>query len=170
MITHLSEQLRQISVNCNQLKSLSIDYKLELNDGPNTDHFSSLRQFKRLKRMNLYFTRELYLLFDYLESNQFLPFSQLKGFTELTEITFYCEYNIKLSDTIFTDIDINLPQLQSLTFYGFKVCATHWTLLMLKRMTRLESIHLVLDNKDSISEFSSQLTKNCKKLRKLRLL
>ena len=165
------EQLTQMAVNCNQLKGLSINYELELIDGQNSDQFLALKQFKGLKRLQLNFVNESNSLSNYLSNNGFFPFITLsKVVPHLTHIYFhiirYLYNNQKLSKTIFTDIDINYPKLQSICI-GNKVNVSEETVLMMSRMTRLESIHLYLSKKQNKREISSQLAKNCIKLRKI---
>ena len=167
-----AKQLTQIAVNCNQLKSLAISYKLELKDDTNVDHFSPLIQFKRLKRLDLHFVKESDSLSDSLKSNQFFPFKELKPLSELTQISFLIDdfsYDwSELSQTILTDIDINFPKLQSLII-GMNMNISEQIVVILSRMTELQSIELFLDNDEDIEEISSQLYKNCKKLRKLEI-
>ena len=81
--------LSQMAVNCNQLKSLSIDYELELIDGQNSDQFLPLKQFKGLKRLELNFVNESNQLSNYLSNNRFFPFITLsKCVPHLTHISF----------------------------------------------------------------------------------
>ena len=168
------EYLSQIAVNCNQLKSLSIDYELELIDGQNAEQFLPLKQFKGLKRLELNFVKQSNLLSNYLSNNGFFPFITLsKSVTHLTHISlFFWGNSIEwkgFSDTIFTNIDINYPKLQSICI-GEKVNVSEETVLMMSRLPRLKSIDLLLSQTQNKTEIRSQLAQNCKILRKISLI
>ena len=173
-INSFTEYFNQIAVNCNQLKSLSIDYELELTDGPNAEQFLALKLFKRLKRLELKFVNESNSLSNYLSNNGFFPFITLpKVVPNLTHLWFHfrdifigCQ---KLSDTIFTNIDINYPKLQFIYIFGINLNVIENTVLMMSRMTRFESILLYLSRNQNKTKIRSQLAQNCKKLRKIRL-
>ena len=79
-----TEQLSQISLNCNQLKGLKIGCNVK--EDHNCDHISALRQFKRLKRLHLnLWTPNT----DDLGQILFFPIKTLKWFSQLTDLARY---------------------------------------------------------------------------------
>ena len=175
-----AKQLTQISVNCNQLKSLRIYFSIEANIVENFDHFlSALKQFKQLKRLDLCFAEESHYLSPDMtvinneteEKIQFFSFKLFKGFECLTHLRIrFNRINIpKFEETVLTDIDTNLPNLQSLVLKEMELKVSEWTAHILIRLSRLQTIKLYITEDSMISLIKDKLISNLKKVREIDL-
>ena len=147
----LDNEWKQIAVNCLQLKSLKCFLFIDPNDGPINDNlFSSLKQFKSLKRLDISLRREeLNQIFkDYIKSFSFKTFKGFDGLSHLAVdcyryyIVFEC---LDTNETMLTDIDINLPNLKLLRLYTRRLEATQWTADILSRLSKLETIKICVE-------------------------
>ena len=165
-----SKYWKEISINCKQLKSLILGQPDQSQFSLNDDFYSTLKQLKGLKRLELdfgTFNNQGNLLTDE-EMVNFHPFKSLKGLHELTHFSIEFSFSKKpFSDTILIDIEVNFPKLQSLKV-DCPIIASGWTAQALCKLKNLETIELKIRNSEIKSEIERQLIQNCKKLRSFR--
>ena len=171
----LDNEWKQIAINCSKLKSfnygLLIDPKVpgHIND----NLLSSLKQFKSLKRLIIDFSdfydevnEESYqLINDYIK---WFSFKAFKGFKSLTHLAigWPTDYeNGSIDETILTDIDINLPNLQFLRLQTNKMNASEWTADILSRLLKLHAIQLYIEESDQ--PLIRTKLENCNKIKNI---
>ena len=162
---------KQIAIKCKQIKSLK--HYIEVNESLrlNEEMLSILKQFKRLKRLDL----QLYFE-DFDGSVEDLhPFEELKGLEGLTHFSIDINFikegvhaietsNKTFNETLLIDIDNNLPKLQYL-WIECPFIASEWTSQVLSRLSSLETIKLKIRNREIRPQIERQLIENCKHLR-----
>ena len=150
----------EIAINCKQIKSLKLLLRINENMRINKELLSILKQFKRLKRLDLHlfnFKNEFYKTVE-----DFHPFKDLKGLEGLTHFSFdWLDPKNLIEETFLTDIDINFPKLKTLKFNNPFV-ASEWTAQVLSRLSCLERIYLFIRNLEIETQIERQLIKNCK--------
>ena len=157
---------KQIAVNCSQLKSLEFDVMIDPNDGPINDILlSSFKQFKSLKRLFIIWDNfDDPLLEDYIKSFSFKAFKGFEGLTHLAIVLpeKWSTDNPEIDETILTDIDINLPNLQFLRLDSDKINATELTADILSRLLKLKTIEFCV--KESVQPLIENKLINCNKI------
>ena len=135
----IDKNLTQIANNCKELKSIEISFIMTSKNCEDLKQvMATLKQFKRLRRLTV--------IFNYFrkskESIELFSFKVFKGFENITHLSIRF-YGIPdpLSETILTDIDINLPKLQYFAFWN-KLVVTEWCVHILRRLSKLKKIHL----------------------------
>ena len=153
----------QIAINCKQIKSLRLLLKDNKNMRINGETLSILKQFNRLKRL------QLFIESSQMASNLIHDFNNsFRGLTHLT----ICDtsYNaIALNETLLTNIDINLPKLKYLKI-NCPFTGNEETGRVLGSLSCLEEIELKIKNEEIIPEIERQLSENCKHIKKVRIL
>ena len=151
---------KEIAINCKQIKSLRLRLKNNENLRINDSLISILKQFKRLKRL------DLNLFLEDSIGSDFHPFEDLKGFEGLTHFTLRFDENIddESNESFLTDIDINFPKLKYLEIFNH-FNPSVWTADVLSRLTNLEVVFLMIGNCEVRPQIERQLIKNCKKFR-----
>ena len=165
--TSLSDnQWKQIAVNCLKVKTIFCDLLIDPNSGPINDKLMApLRAFKSLKCLEIDFRYEelTQIISDYIKT---LSFKAFKGFEGLTELCLFCKFDNKLiSEDIFTDIDINLPNIQDLGLVSNKIKATEWTADILCRLPKLQDIELNIQK--SVQPLIRTRLQKCKIIRSI---
>ena len=158
--------LQKIAQNCCHLKSIALTFLLDPYPGTtNAELLSPLRQFKELKRLALmlHFHNNTFEKSD-KENIESFSFKAFEGFKDLTHLNFYPIMHFK--ETILTDIDINLPNIQKLVIRRpFK--ASKWTAHILSQLSHLESIDMDIENESIHRLIETEITENCKRIRKI---
>ena len=143
-IRYSAELLKQITLNCSQLKRIYLTPFVKLGDHINQllSPFIALKQLKRL-----------YLIFNW-SGDPFNPNNNtfsLKSFGKLSNIThlelFTYSSKFKTDETFIEDIETVFPNLQFLIIIGFRFKASFNKLKqrligLITRMERLQKIHL----------------------------
>ena len=164
-----AEQLTRIATNCKQLKSIEIRFILFSENCEDINELMELlKQFKQLRRLEV--------IFEYFDDNKvsidLFSFKVFKGLQNITHLSIgFPYYSEPFSETILTDIDINLPKLQYFKFYN-RLFVTEWTVVILSRLSRLETIVLKISGKLSQlneCELKSKLFEKCKRIQNIYL-
>ena len=151
----LAHYWQQIAINCKQIKSLRISFYSKVNLRINDSMLSILKLFNGLKRLEIFFKR-----IHRPNEKPYQVIQDLKGLQGLTHLCICAKPN-SFKETILIDIDINLPELKSLTIYGW-FTPTIKTAQYLCKLSSLETIKCGIRNKKIIPEIERHLIQNCK--------
>ena len=182
----ISEEITQLALNCKHLKSIECCIVLRMSKFTTIrELLTPLRQFKQLRRLELYFFGDDFMM-NPGSSHQklrktldlFDSFEAFEGFEDLTHLTVCLKvpknYSKPFPESILKDIDINLPKLQYLSLY-FDLKASEWTADILCRLTRLQTLELNMRDFDLLYDYSiepnfvSELQPKCKKTQKCKV-
>ena len=169
--------MQQIANNCQNLKSIDIRF-IDLNENLDIRQLlSHLKAFPALKRLHLWFKCDITPITDNIDVNQLFSFELFKGFSNITHLTIILETlgpfrRQTLKESIFKDIDINLPKLQYLKILiefdtnpeGVKQMAD-----ILSRLSRLETLKLKFRKGIDFKPIEEQIIKKCRKIRKIKI-
>ena len=162
-----SISLERIASNCGQLKSFGCNWIIDKNNYLIVSQIlSPLRDFKRLKRL------ELRLRYDRslnLTNVEMFSFKAFEGFPNITHLTLFVPYISSVNEMFLTDICINLPELQFLNI-SKRLEASKLTANILSRLSRLEVLQLRITDPSVRDFIKSELSKNCKKFKSLQSL
>ena len=100
--------------------------------------------------------------------NDFQLFAHFEELKDLTHFTFISFLYLSINENIFTDIDINLPNLQYLNFDP-NIYATEWMAHILSRLSRLQNISVKVENESIRTTIETNLRNNCKKFNSITL-
>ena len=126
-----------MAINCKQIKKFDIFVKMDSIDLI-PELFSTFNGFKRFKRFKLCLVlrgdqQMIQQMYEFMNDLQLRThFDELK---DLTHFAFNSLPIISINENVLTDIDINLPNLQYLSF-GLNIDATEWTAHILSRLSR----------------------------------
>ena len=155
----------EIAINCKQIKSLKLYFLVKQNMRLNDEILSILKQFKRLKRLDL----RLYYI-SLSERVSYYPIKYFNGFEGLTHFSFELGYfHNPMVETFLEDIDIIFPKLEYFTI-NYPFIASEWTAQMLSKISSLKTIELRIENFKIIPQIERQLTNNCKHFSKFSLI
>ena len=162
----LDNYWKRIAINCKQIKSLKLNIGVDESLLINDSILSILKQYKRLKRLNL----QLYHKHSEEPFFSIYPLKDFKGFEGLTHLSIAYPLSTKtFYETILTDIDINFPKLQY-----FKICcpfrAGKWTPQVLSQLSDLQTIELAIKNEKTIPFIERHLIRYCKHFKKFNKL
>ena len=137
--------LKQMAKNCQNLKSISCDFR---DDGLNPDTkqlLCQLKAFPALKRLNL----RLFFVYnegeDNIDVNQLFSFKLFKGFENITHLTLSLNWTHIFKESIIKEIDIILLKLQYLEIDNRFDTTPEGVIQMaetLSRLSRLETLIL----------------------------
>ena len=162
--------LKQMANNCQNLKSIECNFNIEQNSDIR-QLLSQMITFPALKRLKLRFD----LIYNEGEDNiefSVFSFELFKGFSNITHLSLYINRRLTLKESILKDIDINLPNLQYLEIdYPFDTTPEGVTQMadILSRLSRLQTIRFIFFFGINFKPFEEQITKNCRKIRKIKI-
>ena len=154
---------------CLNLKSIEFNYYTYDKNSDIKHLFSQLKAFPALKRLNLW----LYFCKNNIDVNQLFSFELFKGLSNIThlKLCFGCTQTLK--DSILTDIDINLPNLQYLeiidVFYTTPKGVTQLAKI-LSRLSRLETLKLYFTSKVNLKPIENKIIQKCRKIKKIMII
>ena len=163
--------LKQMTNNCRNLKSIECNFDIN----KNSDIRQLLSQFKAfpaLKRLNLRLDFIDNEGEDNIDFSKLFSFELFKDFSNITHLSLYIDWSLTLKESILKDIDIYLPKLQYLEFdYPFDISPKGVTQMadILSRLSRLQKIRFIFFFGVNYKPFEEQITKNCRKIRKIKI-
>ena len=164
-----SDSLKQITNNCQKLKSIKYSFDITSEDNSNlTQLLSPLKAFKRLNISFSDYTKKLDIL-------AIFTIDTFKEFSNTTHLTLRLHYDFRgrpdiISHKILTNIDTNLPKLQYLHINGtLNSTAEEVTQLadILSRLSDLDTIGLTFKDEDVSKQFEEEVTQKCRKIRRI---
>ena len=157
------DSLKRMANKCQKLKSfecnLVITENLDIKQ-----LLSSLEAFPALKRLNLCVSGDF---FNENISKNIFSFEAFKGLSNITHLTLYINYYL-FNETIFKDIDINLPNIQYLEFKASLNPSPEEVTQMadiLSRLSRLQTLKLVFRKGINYNEIEVKIREKCRKIR-----
>ena len=162
--------LKQMANNCKYLKSIDCN----LNNDQNSDIrqlFSQLKAFPALKRLNLWLKFKDIEVEDNNDVNQLFSFELFKGFANITHLTLGFHYET-LKESIFKDIDINLPNLQYLEIVDIFDPTSEGVTKMadiLSRLSRLQNLKFEFKSGVDFKPIEEKITKKCRKIKEIKI-
>ncbi|CAG2108468.1 unnamed protein product, partial [Medioppia subpectinata] len=147
------EALIEVANNCLKLRQLSIDWQINIDK-----HllFDAFKHFKRLQRLNV----SLELSYDLCSNITSKTFSQCKQLKHLSLDILFRDFDF--SDEFFADIDIHLPQIQSLSLHVKNLAIDG--INSIAKLKKLEN--LILESMDVLSdEHFYTIQDNCPKIK-----
>ena len=134
---------------------------------------SHFKAFPALKRLKLWFRFVNYEDEDSIDVNQLFSFELFKGFENITHLSLCFNLRQTLKESIFKEIDINLPKLQYLEikYHTFDTTPEGVTQMadILSRLSRLETLKLWFKSGVDFKPIEEQITKKCRKIRKIKI-
>ena len=164
--------LKQMANICKNLKR--IDFNFNINQSSNIRQMlSHFKAFPALKRLKLWFRFVNYEDEDNIDVNQLFSFELFKGFENITHLTLCFILRQTLKESIFKEIDINLPKLQYLEikYHTFDTTPEGVTQMadILSRLSRLETLKLKFKSGVDLKPIEEQITEKCRKIRKIKI-
>ena len=167
----LNGLLKQMANNCQNLKS--IDCRFIARQISDIRQFLSQLKAFPLKRLNLWL-----IFFNNKDSkdidvNQLFSFELFKGFENITHLSFQKNaVGHTMKESVLKEIDINLPKLQYLKVRNIFDTTPEGVTQMadiLSRLSRLQTIELKFKTGIDFKPIEEQITKKCKKIRKIQI-
>ena len=157
--------------NCSNLKSIACDFDINKNSDIR-QLLSQLKAFPALKRLNLRLDLTDNEVEDNIDFSQLFSFELFKDFSNITHLTLYIDWSLTLKESILKDIEIYLPKLQYLEIdYPFDITPEGVTQMadILSRLSRLQTIRFIFFFGVNYKPFEEEITKNCRKIRKIKI-
>ena len=158
----LIDALKQISMNCSNMRSLKID-RIYTEFSETESIFKELKNFKRLQRLtinDIWYHSGIELILNNC-------FKQMENITHL-RLGFYNSNDFLIKETLLSDLNQYLPKLQTLVIKN-KIELSIGMADILSRLSYLESIELNVTDQLTASTIETKIMEKCKRIKSIEL-